>query len=96
MGCITGLFGIIIPRFVLLVGWYNDQTYWNSLLGSQLLLGVGWLVLPWTTLIYGFTAANGMSLLNWIFVFLACLLDVGTYGFGAFGARKERSSSYKM
>ena len=33
MGCITGLFGIIIPRFVLLVGWYNDQTYWNSLLG---------------------------------------------------------------
>jgi hypothetical protein len=96
MGCITGLFGIIIPRFVLLVGWYNDQSYWNSLLGSQLLLGLGWLVLPWTTLIYGFTAANGMSFLNWIFVFLAFLLDVGTYGFGGFAARKERTSNYKF
>src|SRR5262245_4854553 len=31
MGCLTGAFGIILPRFVLLVGWYNDQAYWGSL-----------------------------------------------------------------
>ena len=96
MGCFTGLFGIIIPRFVLLVGWYNDPAFWNGLLGSQLLLGLGWLILPWTTLIYGFTSPNGMTLINWIFVALAALLDLGTYGFGAFAARKQRSSSYRM
>jgi hypothetical protein len=92
MGCLNGLFGIILPRFVLLVGWYNDQAYWNSLFGSGLLLFAGWFFLPWTTLIYGFTAPNGMSLLNWIFVAFAFLADIGTYGFGAFAARQQRSN----
>ena len=96
MGCITGLFGIIIPRFVLLVGWYNDPDFWNALFGSQLLLGLGWLIAPWTTLIYGFVSPNGMTFINWIFVALAFLLDISTYGLGAFAARKERTSSYKM
>ncbi len=92
MGCVTVLLGAIAPRFALLVGWYNDPDTWNALLGSQLLLGLGFLFLPWTTLIYGFSAANGMSLINWIFVGLAVLLDIGTWGGGFFGGRKEVSN----
>jgi hypothetical protein len=92
MGCINAIFGIILPRFALAVAWYNDSGYWNALLGSQLLLGLGWLVLPWTTLIYGFVAPNGMTLINWIFVLLAVLLDLGTYGLGFFGGRKQYSN----
>ena len=92
MGCLSGAFGIILPRFVLLVGWYNDQSYWNGLFGSGLLFFAGWFFLPWTTLIYGFTAPNGMTLLNWIFVAFAFVADIGTYGFGAFAARKQTSS----
>jgi len=92
MGCLTGVFGIVLPRFALLVGWYNNPTAWNALYGSQLLFGLGWLAIPWTTLIYGFVAPNGMSLVNWIFVLLAFLLDIGTYGLGFFGGRKQYSS----
>jgi len=92
MGCLTGVFGIVLPRFALLVGWYNDPNYWNTLLSSQLWLAVGWLAIPWTTLIYGFVAPNGMSLVNWIFVLFAFLLDIGTYGLGFFGGRKQYSS----
>jgi len=92
MGCITGSFGLILPRFALLAAWANDQAYWNALLGSQLFLGLGFLFLPWTTLIYGFAAHNGMSLLNWIFVIFAVLADLGTYGIGYFGGRKDYSS----
>ena len=92
MGCITGIFGLVLPRFALLVAWYNDSGYWNALLGSQALLGLGWLVLPWTTLIYGFCASNGMTFINWIFVLLAVLLDLGTYGIGFFGGRKDVSN----
>ncbi len=92
MGCIVTLFGIIMPRFVLFVGWYNDPTYWNALLGSQLLLGLGFLFLPWTTLVYGFAAPNGMSLIGWIFVFFAFLADLGTWGGGVFGNRKQISN----
>jgi hypothetical protein len=92
MGCINAIFGFILPRLALLAAWSNDSAYWNSLLGSQLLLGLGWLVLPWTTLIYGFAASNGMTFLNWIFVLLAVAADLGTYGLGFFGGRKEYSN----
>ena len=92
MGCINAIFGFILPRLALLAAWSNDPAYWEGLLGSQLLLGVGWLFLPWTTLIYGFAAANGMTFLNWIFVLLAFLGDIGTYGIGFFGGRKEYSN----
>jgi hypothetical protein len=93
MGCIVGVFGVILPRFTLAVGWYNDPDYWNALFSSQLWLALGWLFFPWTTLIYGFAihSNNGMSLINWIFVALAFLLDLGTYGVGLFGTRKQVS-----
>jgi hypothetical protein len=92
MGCITAAFGVILPRFALLTAWYNDPDYWNNLLGSQVWLGLGFLLLPWTTLIYGFTSANGMSLINIIFLVFAFLGDIGTYGIGFFGTRKQTSN----
>ena len=92
MGCIVAAFGIVMPRFALLVAWYNDSGYWNNLFGSQLWLGLGFVFLPWTTLIYGFASANGLSVVNIIFLALALLLDLGTWGGGFFGARKEVSN----
>ena len=56
MGCINLIFGAILPRLALLSGWSNDPVYWNNLFGSQVLLGLGFIALPWTTLIYGFVA----------------------------------------
>jgi hypothetical protein len=85
------IFGAILPRFLLLVGWTNDATYWESLFGSQLWLLGGFLVLPWTTLIYGFAQPNGMSLLNIIFLGCAFLLDLATWGIGALATRKQAS-----
>jgi len=92
MGCASLLIGVIAPRVAILVAWSNATDYWNTLLGSTIWLGLGWLFLPWTTLIYGYVAPNGLSLLNWIFLFLAVLIDLGTWGVGFFGGRKEYSS----
>jgi hypothetical protein len=87
-----GIFGAILPRFALLVGWANDQTAWTSLFGSPVWFLFGFLFFPWTTLIYGFVLPNGMSLLNWIFVGAALLIDLGTWGVGAFATRQEYSN----
>lgn len=92
MGCMVAVFGVIMPRLALLAGWSNDQAYWNNLFGSQLWLGLGFVFLPWTTLIYGFVAPNGLTLLNIIFLAMAVLLDLGTWGVGFFGGRKEYSN----
>jgi hypothetical protein len=92
MGCIVALFGIVMPRFVLFVSWYNAPEFWNQLLGSQLVLGLGFLFLPWTTLIYGVIQPNGISLIGWIFLIFAFLADLATWGGGVFGSRKQVSN----
>lgn len=86
------IFGALLPRFALLVAWSNDQTYWNNLLGAPVWLLGGFLFFPWTTLIYGLAQANGMSLLNWIFLACGLAIDLGTWGIGFFATRKEYSS----
>jgi hypothetical protein len=88
------IFGALLPRFVLLVGWSNDSNYWNNLFGSPVWFLGGFLFFPWTTLIYGFVAPNGMSLLNWVFVGAALLIDLGTWGVGVFASR-EQVSNYR-
>jgi hypothetical protein len=87
------IFGALLPRFVLLVAWSNDQAAWGSLFSSPVWFLGGFLFLPWTTLIYGFAAANGsLSLLNIIFLVAALFVDLGTWGVGFFATRKQASS----
>jgi hypothetical protein len=92
MGCITILVGALAPRLALLAGWSNDQPYWDSVFGSQLWLLAGFLFLPWTTLIYGLVAPNGLTLLNIVFLVLGLVADLTTWGIGGLSGRKEYSA----
>ena len=86
------IFGAIVPRFVLLAAWSNDQSYWAGLFGSPVWFLGGFLFFPWTTLIYGFAVQGGLSLLNWVFIGAALLIDLGTWGIGAFATKKQADS----
>ncbi len=86
------VFGAILPRFALLVGWANDPTFWQGLFGAPVWFLGGFLFFPWTTLVYGLAQVNGMTFLNWIFVICALLIDLGTWGVGVFAGRKEYSA----
>ena len=89
---IMTLIGAVIPRLLLLVAWSNDPAFWERTLGSLPLLAAGWLLLPTTTLAYGLLAPNGLTLLNWVWLGLALLIDLATWGIGALAARKETSN----
>jgi len=86
------IFGAILPRFVLLVAWSNDAAYWGSLFGNGIWTLFGFLFFPWTTLVYGLVQTNGLSLLNIIFLIAALLIDLGTWGIGAFATRQQVSN----
>ena len=42
-------------------------------------------------MIYGFVSPNGLTLLNIIFLILALLIDLATWGIGGLAARKQSS-----
>ena len=86
------IFGALLPRFALLVGWANDPASWQAIFGSPVLFLGGFLFFPWTTLIYGFVQPNGLSLLNIIFLGIALLIDLGTWGVGFFASRQQVSN----
>ncbi len=93
---LTAIFGALLPRFAILVGWVNDQAAWNAIFnGNSILLLGGFIFFPWTTLIYAFVSPNGLSILNIIFLVFAFLGDLGTWGVGALAARKEPTSYYR-
>lgn len=92
MGCLPTIFGAIVPRLALLAAWSNEQTYWSTLFGSQVWFLGGFIFFPWTTLIYGFAAPNGLTLFNIIFLAFGILIDLGTWGVGFFAGRKEVSN----
>jgi hypothetical protein len=83
MGCITAIFGVILPRFALLVAWTNAQEYWNTLFSSQLWLGLGFLFLPWTTLIYGFSRRTAPERPEHHLHRARRPADLGTWGVGS-------------
>ena len=86
------IFGALLPRFVLLVGWSNDPAGWGAVFGSNIWLLGGFIFLPWTTLIYGLVQPNGLTFLNIIFLIGALGIDLATWGVGFFATRKQASS----
>ena len=85
------LFGAILPRFVILVGWFNDQAAWQGIFGSPVLFLGGFLFFPWTTLVYALAEPNGLTIINVIFLLAALAIDLGTWGVGFFATREQVS-----
>lgn len=85
MCCGLAILGILGPRALILFWWLMDPTRWSLTFGGGLLLPLlGFLVLPWTTIMYVlFWAVGGLTPLGWLFVGLGLLIDLGTYGGGA-------------
>ena len=95
MCCAIAVLGLIGPRALVAFWWLVDPARWTLVFGNSALIpALGFLFLPWTTLMYVlFWAAGGLDFLGWLFVAVAFVADIGTYGGGAFG-NKEKVSSY--
>ncbi len=95
MGCFLAILAIFSPRLVLVLVWlFNhprfDVAFHNSFLWPLL----GFIFLPWTTLVYVF-AYNPLlghpSTWGWVWVFLALLVDLGSYGAARTGGKSYSS-----
>ena len=77
------------PRLAILVWWIYTPVYINTLFQSWIWPLLGWIFLPWTTLMYMAVAnpgGGGIVGFDWIFLGLGVFADMATY----FGGYRER------
>jgi hypothetical protein len=80
--CIVAIGALIGPRVAIVAWWLLDPARWALAFGSALLPILGFILLPWTTLVYVWLAPGGIDTLGLIFLVLAVIVDVGAYGGG--------------
>jgi hypothetical protein len=85
------LFG---PRSVIVVWWLLQPLRWDATFGSFIVPFLGFLILPWTTLMYVIVAPGGLVGLDVLWMGLAVLADIASYtGGGVYGRRRRMSTA---
>jgi hypothetical protein len=93
MGCLIALIAMLSPRAAFGLVWlFSDRV--NIAFSNHLVPLLGLLFLPWTALIYtvAYDPLRGVSALGWVFVVIAFVIDIASYGSGE-RERRARSAS---
>jgi hypothetical protein len=70
-----------------LIWWLINPLRFNAAFSTFILPLLGFLFLPWTTLMYLLVFPMGIVGFDWIWLGLGLLADIGTYGGGGYGNR---------
>jgi apolipoprotein N-acyltransferase len=96
-GCVTG-FLAGFSRFFLIFAWIARPVYFSTVFnGSWILPCLGILILPFTTLMYAILVTNGtrsISGLDWLWLFLAVVIDVAAVGAAGAANRNQIPQGY--
>ena len=87
MCCLFSTLVLAGPRAALFIWWLMDPLRWSVAFDSFLFPLVGFLFLPLTTLMYLIVVPGGVNGLDWVWIAIAFVLDLGTWGGGTYGNR---------
>lgn len=87
MCCVITLLLLVGPRAAALVWSLVDQTRWQVTFDNPVVPILGLLFLPWTLLAYVLVAPGGVNGLDWVWVIIAFLIDIGSLSGGAYSNR---------
>lgn len=91
MCCYVTILVFFGPRTALALWWLIDQTRFNLAFNTAILPILGFLFLPWTTLMWVvvWNPVSGLDGFGWLWIVLAFLVDIGTLSGGAYGNRNR-------
>jgi hypothetical protein len=91
-----GCAAVIFPRVVLFLVWLLGNGYLEAAV-SALVLILGFIFMPLTTLAYAYavhswSGSTGISIVGWVIIVLAALIDLGSLrgGHGSYRRRRMR------
>ena len=89
MCCLVTVLILLGPRIGILVWWLFDMDRWEQAFSTFIWPLIGAVFLPWTTLAYVFVFPGGVNGIDWFWMFLAVLIDVGSLTGGGWGNRRR-------
>ena len=93
MCCLFASLLLLGPRAVIFLWWIFEPVRWNATFDSFVLPFLGFLFLPWTTLMYVAVFPGGLDTIDWIGMGLALVIDVASWSSGGLTGRRRYSSS---
>lgn len=89
MCCVLTLLLLIGPRAAALVWSLLDPVRWQVIFDNPVLPCLGIIFLPWTLLAYVLVASGGVAGLDWLWLIVAFLIDMGSTSGGAVKNRER-------
>jgi hypothetical protein len=92
MCCMFTSLVLLGPRVAILVWGLVQPARWEATFDTFVWPLVGFLFLPWTTLMYVGVAPLGVSGFDWFWLVLAFIVDIASYSGSAYGNRDKIKS----
>lgn len=93
MCCLFSALALLGPRAAILVWYLIEPVRWNATFDTILWPILGFVFLPWTTLMFMLVAPLGVDGLDWLWLGIGLLVDIGTYGGGGYTNRDRFTGS---
>ena len=77
------------PRLAIIVWWLVNTSRFRLAFDAWMWPILGLIFAPWTTLAYVLVAPRGVNGLDWIWIVLGILIDLGAYTGGGYGNRNR-------
>lgn len=87
--CLFAIVLLLGPRLGLLYMWLFQTTRFNAAFDAIFWPMLGFLFLPWTTLMYIFISPGGLGGWDWFWLGLMFIADIASYGGSAYGNRSK-------
>jgi hypothetical protein len=85
--CLVILALVLSPRFVMFFWWLFDMARWSATFDVFIVPLLGFVLLPWTTIMYVLVAPQGATGIDWVWMALAVVADLAALGGGAARSR---------
>jgi hypothetical protein len=90
--CIFLILVFLGPRAGILLWWLGEPGRWDDAFDTFFWPFLGFVFLPWTTLMYVGVAPGGVAGFDWLWLALSLLADLAMYAGGA--ARRDQVPGY--
>jgi hypothetical protein len=94
MCCAAASLVFLGPRFFIILWWIYDPTRWDRAFSTVLWPILGFLFMPWTTLMYVSVQRGGVFGWDWFFIVIGVLADLASYSGSAYGNRDRIPGGY--